>query len=65
MSYFAYILYSASADLYCIGSTENPENRLRKHLANHRGFTGRAKDWKIVYKEEFVTKTEAIKREKN
>jgi putative endonuclease len=37
---------------------------LRKHHSNHSGYTSRAKDWEIVYTEEYLTKEEAIKREK-
>ena len=39
------------------------EERLRRHLSSHKGFTGRAKDWEIVYFESFDTKTNAILRE--
>ena len=60
-----YILYSASLDKYYIGSTGmNVAARLVKHLANHKGFTAKAKDWKIVYTEVFSTKTEAVFRER-
>ncbi|WP_435254320.1 GIY-YIG nuclease family protein [Tenacibaculum sp. A30] len=34
MSYFVYILYSKTLDKYYIGSTNDVENRLRKHLSN-------------------------------
>lgn len=64
MSYFVYILYSKSLDLYYIGFSENPEKRLKKHLANHKGFTAKAKDWFICYTEPFSEKKEALKREK-
>jgi len=62
--YFVYILYSEELDRYYIGSTENVEERLKKHLANHAGFTGKAKDWQIKYTEEFFEKIQALKREK-
>jgi putative endonuclease len=61
--YFVYILYSAQIDRHYIGSTENIESRLSKHLSQHSGFTGKAKDWVIVYSEELASKTEALKRE--
>jgi putative endonuclease len=61
--YFVYILYSATLDLFYIGSSENPQERLKKHLASHRGFTSKAKDWTIVYREAFDTKSEALVRE--
>lgn len=45
-----YILYSASLNKFYIGFTESSvEERLRKHLSNHSGFTGKAKDWTIAY----------------
>ncbi len=61
--FFVYILYSAKIDKYYIGSTQNPYERLKKHNTNHKGFTGKTNDWKIVYKEEFNSKAEAMKRE--
>ncbi len=64
MQYFVYILYSKSLDLYYIGSSKNPVERLRKHLSNHKGYTSKAKDWKISYTEFFDSKLLAFKREK-
>ena len=64
MAYFVYILYSGSLDLYYIGSSENPEERLKRHLGLHRGFTGKVKDWCIKYTELWESKTEALKRER-
>ncbi|MES2545776.1 MAG: GIY-YIG nuclease family protein [Bacteroidota bacterium] len=63
MNHF-YILYSQFLDKYYIGHTsESLEERLRKHLSNHSGFTSRTKDWIIVYFEECETKSLAYKRE--
>ncbi|HOX82234.1 MAG TPA: GIY-YIG nuclease family protein [Chryseolinea sp.] len=60
-----YILFSKSADKYYIGhTTEQIEERLRKHLSNHDGFTGKFKDWKIVYTESYNSKEIAYKRER-
>lgn len=64
MQHFVYILYSKSINRYYIGSSEDPEKRLIKHLANHSGFTGKAKDWIICYKESFQNRLEALKRER-
>lgn len=59
-----YILYSKSIDKYYVGhSCEDLQDRLRKHLSNHTGFTSRAKDWMIVYFESFENKSNAYKRE--
>jgi putative endonuclease len=64
MSFYVYILYSAECDTFYIGSSENPDERLKKHLANHKGFTTKAKDWVICYTESFAQKSHALKREK-
>ena len=61
---YCYILYSKILDKFYIGHTaENLEERLRKHLSNHKGFTAKSKDWEIIYSEKFETKSEAYKRE--
>jgi putative endonuclease len=60
-----YILYSPVLDKFYLGHTCEPlEERLRKQLANHSGFTGKCKDWKIVYSEEFLDKSAAYQRER-
>ena len=60
-----YILYSSSLDSYYIGSTTQPvKERLRRHLSDHNGFTAKAKDWIVVYSEEFADKSSALSREK-
>jgi putative endonuclease len=64
MAFFVYILYSEKLDKYYIGVTENVEERLQKHLCNHGGFTGKAKDWTIRLTEFYPDKVAALKREK-
>lgn len=64
MVFHFYILYSKALDKFYIGHTSEPlEERLRKHLSNHSGFTAKAKDWEIVYSEKFDDKSSAYKRE--
>ncbi len=63
-TYHFYILHSKSLDRYYIGSTSNLEDRLRRHLSNHQGFTSKAKDWEIVYCEAFLSSKEAQVRER-
>ena len=59
-----YILFSDTVDKFYVGHTSDElEERLRKHLSNHSGFTAKAKDWKIVYHELFPDKSLAYKRE--
>ncbi|MFN0255764.1 GIY-YIG nuclease family protein [Pedobacter ureilyticus] len=62
--FFAYILYSSSRDRYYVGSTSDIEKRLAKHNTNHKGFTGKIGDWKLVYIEQFETREFALTREK-
>lgn len=60
-----YILYSAILDKYYIGHTgDSLDERLRKHNSNHKGFTGRLGDWKLVYAEVYDSKAVAYKRER-
>ncbi len=64
MPFTVYILYSTLKDTYYIGFTgDEIQQRLRKHNSNHKGFTGRTNDWKIVYVESFINKSDAMKRE--
>ncbi|CAH0335095.1 hypothetical protein FVB9288_00715 [Flavobacterium sp. CECT 9288] len=62
--FHVYILFSRSQDKYYVGHTSMVlEERLRRHLSAHKGFTARAKDWAIVYSELFDQKSLAISRE--
>ncbi len=62
--YYVYILHSNLIEKYYIGCTSMEiEKRLRRHLSSHSGFTGRAKDWKVVYFESFDSKQFALLRE--
>ncbi|KEO72818.1 GIY-YIG nuclease family protein [Anditalea andensis] len=64
MAALLYILHSIMLDKYYIGHTSEPiDERLRKHLTSHSGFTSKAKDWKVVYTEEFFDKSQAYRRE--
>ena len=62
---FVYILFSETLDRYYIGHTEmSPNDRLRKHLTDHDGFTAKAKDWKIVFSKAFDSKSDAYAQER-
>ena len=62
--YHVYRLHSKLLDRYDIGSTQDITKRLEKHLSNHKGYTSRAKDWLVVYRESYLTKIEALLRER-
>ncbi len=65
MSYFVYILRTSSDTLY-IGQTNDLEKRIKEHLKK-RGKSAKYmkyfSSFKLVYKEEYKNKTEALKRE--
>jgi len=65
MSFTVYILYSPKLDRYYVGYTSlSIEERIKKHLSNHKGYTGLAKDWNVVFIEVYETKDQAMRREK-
>ena len=65
MSYHVYILYSSLRDRYYIGYTgDDMQERLRRHNSNHKGFSGKTGDWKVVYVEVYSIKEAATRRER-
>ena len=62
--FYTYILKSKIQVKYYTGYTDNLERRLNEHNQGRNIYSSRYIPWKIAYKEEFTTETEAIKREK-
>ena len=63
MFFFVYILYSQTADQYYVGHTADLEARLFRHTNSGSKSTKEASDWKLVYREEYITRPEAYERE--
>lgn len=61
--YSTYILYSSSLKKYYIGSTQNIDDRLKRHNAGRSTYTRRGMPWILVYQETYETRQEAYKRE--
>ncbi len=59
-----YILLSGKTGEFYIGSTGNLEDRLTRHNAGRSKYTKPGCPWKLVYSESFITRSDAIKREK-
>ena len=59
-----YILYSEKLNKYYIGACAKIERRLYEHNIGHSKFTSIGTPWKIIYREEYPTLADAIKREK-
>jgi putative endonuclease len=65
MQFLVYILYSPLLDKYYVGFTgDNIAERIRKHKSNHSGYTGRTSDWQLAHSEIYLTKAEAMRRER-
>jgi putative endonuclease len=63
--FYVYVLHSASFDKIYIGYTQNLEQRLLSHNElGKKGWTIKYRPWKLIHKEEFKTKAEAMNREK-
>jgi putative endonuclease len=62
--YFVYILKSNIKEITYIGHSDNIHRRLIEHNSGKSIFTKKFKPWELIYKEEFLTEEEAIKREK-
>ena len=59
-----YVLYSDLLDKYYLGSTADVERRTAQHNSLPKGFTKAGRPWRLVYVEDFGSKSEALKREK-
>ncbi len=63
MSFTVYVLESEAGHRYT-GYTPNLERRLEEHNSGTTHSTKHAKNWKVVYTEDYSTRGEAMKREK-
>ena len=63
-TYYVYIIYSESTDSYYIGQTSDLEDRLFRHCNSGSKSTKKAKDWKLVYKEVYESRSESVLRER-
>ncbi len=61
--YYIYILENEEGKHY-IGYTSHLANRLKKHNTDSSRWTRYKGPWKIIYSEEYQTKSEAYRREK-
>jgi putative endonuclease len=60
---YVYILYSEKIDSYYVGSCNELIERLRRHNAGHSISTRKGIPWKVAYKKEFESKSDAMKEE--
>ena len=63
--YYTYVIYSKTYNKIYIGYTSDLNNRIEGHNSqNNKGWTRSFQPWEIVHFEEFITKSEAMIREK-
>ncbi len=61
--FYTYILKSLNNNSYYVGSCENVKIRFNLHNKGQVKSTKRYVPWKLIYKEEYKTLSEAMKRE--
>ena len=65
MAYQVYILHNKETGAYYIGSTQNVEARLERHNRGYeRATKSGAPNWVLAYQEEYATRSEAFRRER-
>lgn len=61
--FYVYVLQSINYKNRYVGSTGNIDKRVIEHDSGKVRYTKGRKPWKLVYKEEYLTRNEARKRE--
>ena len=64
MPFHLYILQSEMTNRFYIGQTANLDERLAYHNANYSLSLKNRGPWKLVYTEEYATRAEAMRRER-
>lgn len=62
--FYTYILMSLSSGRYYIGSCENIEKRIKQHNTGKEKSTKGFVPWKLVHKESFNSRSNAVIRER-
>ena len=63
MAYTVYILQSDRDGSFYVGHTASLGERLRRHNEGRSPYTKAKIPWKVVYQEEYLTRSQAIERE--
>ncbi|MCR4275549.1 MAG: GIY-YIG nuclease family protein [Candidatus Wolfebacteria bacterium] len=61
--FYVYVILSSSHNNRYIGSTDNVVKRVDEHNKGKCRYTSGRKPWMLIYKEQYATRSEAIKRE--
>ena len=66
MAFYVYLICTKNNDnrlISYIGYTNNIKNRIKKHNSSKGAKFTRGKNWKLLFKKKFLTKSEAMKYE--
>ncbi len=64
MCFYLYILQSQSTTHYYVGQTQDIDGRLAYHNSNYSKSLKNRGPWQVVYREEYATRAEAMRRER-
>ncbi len=64
MHYVVYILEDQIDKTWYIGFTHDLKQRLKDHKSGHSPYTSKKKDLKLIYAEMYLSKADALGREK-
>ena len=64
--YTVYVIYNETANKFYIGQSNDIEKRIELHNSHlFKGYTASfVGKWKLLYREEYITRSEALVREK-
>jgi len=62
--FFVHILQSESSGRYYVGQTKTLKQRIEYHNSNYSQALKNRGPWKLVYSEEYETRGEAVRRER-
>jgi putative endonuclease len=65
MIFYVYILESESSGKWYYGFSEDLNQRIKDHQSNRSKYTRFKGPWKLIFKREFLDKTEALRFEKH
>ena len=61
--FFVYIIKSLKDESFYIGQTDDIEKRIEQHNQGLSKYTSKKMPWELVYKEEYTSREDAMKRE--
>ena len=62
--FYVYVLWSDQTERRYVGSTQDVQDRLRRHNAAHCQATRSGVPWRVIHVEGFPTRSAAVERER-